>query len=130
MDTILESDVSELEESVVYTKFSNGSTIVSSPNHTFVDTQGKIVRAENLRRNHRVLDADKEEVSVLDDPVSASYNGNLYNLIVNIDSNKSQDHLVNTNGLLSGDWYLQSANDVMKEELYSRNSILLLFDKK
>ena len=50
----------------------------------------------------------------------------LFNLSINRESSKPVDHVIDTNGILSGDWLLQSTNDLVEEELFLRTSVINL----
>ncbi len=122
---------SKMEEvSVIKTEFSNGQSIVSSPNHTFVTPNEKVISAQNLRKGTQVLGSNGSIVEVAQNPVSEKVSDALYNLTVNGQSNSPVDHVISTNGIMSGDWLLQSNNDLLNEELFMRTTVLDLLDRK
>lgn len=121
--------VSEVsEEKVQKTLFSNGSEILSSPNHVFVTPDEMVISASQLKTGDLVLGADGSALTVQDIEKDVVVDGKLFNVSVNAHSNKPVDHVVNIEGVLSGDWLLQSTNDVVAEEVFLRTSLVKLFD--
>lgn len=122
---------SKMEElSVLKTEFSNGQSIISSPNHTFITPDEKVVAADKLERGTKVLGADGTAIEVLEKPVAGFTQDALYNLSVNRKSNNPADHVIDTNGVLSGDWVLQSNNDIIEEAIFLRTTVLKAFLEK
>lgn len=110
------------------TSFSNGTTIVSSPNHTFITPNEMIISAEKLKNGDRVMGAKGDILTVVASPEKGMFDGTLYNLIVSKDSQVASDHVLDTEGVLSGDWMLQSTNDLVEEELFLRTAVVELLD--
>lgn len=110
------------------TTFSNGSEIISSPNHTFITPNEMIISAEQLKSGDKVLAADGQILTITTAPEKGTFDGTLYNLSVNENSQDANDHIIDTNGILSGDWLLQSTNDLLEEELFLRTTVVELFD--
>jgi hypothetical protein len=115
-------------ETVQKTQFSNGSKVVSSLNHTFITPKEMVVSAEQLKEGDFILASDGSSVQVDSVEFGTLSSENLFNLSVNLQSNKAMDHVIDTEGVLSGDWLLQSTNDIVQEELFLRTSVIGLFE--
>ncbi|MCB0363072.1 MAG: hypothetical protein KDD35_10135, partial [Bdellovibrionales bacterium] len=125
LEAILASDVAD--EKVVGIQFSNGASIVSSPNHTFVSPDERVVEARTLLKGQKVKAASGALIEVVADPIEGRYDGRLYNVIVNENSLAPVDHIIDLEGVLSGDWQLQSSNDLVEEEIFLRTSTVRSF---
>ena len=118
---------SEITDGQVHTlTFSNGRILVTSPNHTLVRPDESIVAVEDADAGTEVLDQDGNIVSVMGNKTS-TYTGDLYNVIVKSKSPKASDHIVVTEGIQSGDWLLQAANDGMEAEITLRMENIPLY---
>lgn len=111
------------------TAFSNGAVILSSLNHTFITPEEMIISADQLNKQDTVLDAKGNKITVQNISYHAGVVDRLYNLNVNSFSNQPVDHVIDTEGVLSGDWLLQSTHDLVEEEVFLRTSVVQLFDK-
>lgn len=116
------------DSSVLRLRFSSGVVIVASPNHPFVLPDEIVASARTLHPGDLVLDASFQPVGVLSVEDIDDFTGELHNLIVNDASTAAQDHLVVTNGILSGDWLLQANNDQVERSIALRTGTIDLFD--
>lgn len=98
--------------------------IVVSGNHTFVNADKKIVKAESLKQQDKILDGNGRVVKVLGVKKLQNYHGYLYNLILNNSSPLASDHIYVTNGVQSGDWSLQTTTDSIQEEIDLRSEVV------
>ena len=68
-----------------------------------------------------VLDSHGDPVSIVSSN-ELKYSGGLYNVITNADAARAADHVIVTNDVQSGDWLLQSANDIIETEIKLRTA--------
>lgn len=109
------------------TKLSNGSIITSSLNHTFITPEEMVISAEQLKLGSEVLGANGEKLFVENIQTRRLKKESLYNVSVSLASTSPIDHVINLNGVLSGDWLLQSTNDLVEEEVFLRTSLVKLY---
>ncbi|MCB0362802.1 MAG: hypothetical protein KDD35_08770 [Bdellovibrionales bacterium] len=107
---------------ILETSFSNGASIYSSENHTFITDDYKVVKAKNLKKGMKVMGDLGTAVTVLMDPISVDFLGQLFNLSLNKTSSKAIDHVIVTNGIYSGDWLLQNTSDAIEDEIDVRTA--------
>jgi hypothetical protein len=125
VDNVLASKVTNSE--VMKITFDDGATLQVSPNHTFISNEEKVVSARDLREGMLVLNSGLNSVAVTSNQ-STSYSGDLYNLIINENSSLTSDHIIVTNGILSGDWLVQSVNDAIESEISLRMNVIKPYD--
>jgi hypothetical protein len=100
--------------------FANGAELIVSFEHTFVAPDNKVLAAEQLRKGMEVVDQHHEKTTVLTIRTLGDYRGTLMNIIVNEPSQKTRDHFVVTNSILSGDLLVQSHYARFKTEIDAR----------
>ena len=127
LDKALGSKVDKV--SVVKVKFSNGSELVVSENHTFVTPEKVTIMAEELVLGATVLDDDLGDVRVISIDKAYAYTGSLANVITASSSMKAEDHVISTNGILSGDWLLQITSDTVKGGVDLRTQEIVKMDR-
>ena len=111
---------SPVEDVGLYTlSFSNDSKITVSPNHTFITPSELVVDAQSISLGDEVLDENGGTVRVVN-KVKKKFSGDLFNFAVNLKSSSAADHIIVNNGVQSGDWALQSANDQIESDIYLR----------
>lgn len=121
--------MSQVEKATVLRiTFSNSATIVASVNHPFVLPDETVSSADKLRVGEAVLDANLRPVRITRIEKIQDFSGELHNLITERKSTAAQDHVVVTNGILSGDWLMQANNDQVEQSISLRTGSLVLFD--
>lgn len=107
--------------------FDDNSSIAVSENHTFVTPDERVVSAKDLQRGDQILSSLGAPVAI--GAISRElYKGFLYNVIINSGSKNSIDHIVSTNGVMSGDLLLQSAKDFVESGIYLRTTPIPTFE--
>ena len=125
IDKRLKSDVGNTP--VIRVMFSSGATLTASMNHPLVLSDETVVAIEKLQVGDQVLAESWSPVTVRGIERVESYSGELHNVIVNGMSATAKDHLIATNGILSGDWLLQANNDAVERSIALRTGTINLF---
>jgi hypothetical protein len=118
VDNLL-GDKNPTQHKVVKVTFSDGGSISVSSNHTFIDPSQKVVQASSLKAGDAILNLQKNPVYVLTVQTENQQN-RMFNLIINSGSQNARDHIIGTNGYLSGDWLLQSNQDAVQTAIDAR----------
>lgn len=82
--------------------FSNGAQLRVSENHTFIQENKRTITAAELKAEDRILDKDQQTIEVTDLSLEKGYNSEIINVIVNQANSEAADHVITTNGILSG----------------------------
>lgn len=115
--TVLASDFSEFTTKVLELSFANGSTLLSSTDHTFVSPDERVLAAAELKPGALVLDENGKTTQLLKNDEINAYSGKLMNFVINSKSNKAKDHFIVNNGIRSGDWLVQANYASFKNEI-------------
>lgn len=107
--------------------FENGSTIKASENHTFITPQETIIAADELQLGQYLLDKHGKQVRLVDKSYIENYTGGLLNVIVNESSSLGENHVISNNGMLSGDWLLQTHNDSVEAGISIRSGNINIY---
>lgn len=109
-------------------RFRNGKLIQDIHNHTLIEPNMKSVKVSELSNGQVIVAAVGENVSVISIDPRISYTGEMQNMVVNKTSIRPLDHLIVTNGLVSGDFLLQARSDTLKRSIDLRLDNLEVFD--
>ena len=111
--------------------FSDGTSIAVSSNHVFISSDHRILRADKLKSGDKVLDGVLG-AKIVNEISGTDYTGNLYNVVISNSSAAPYDHLIITNGILSGDFSLQATNDRDGRDidLFLANISVIKFDSE
>ncbi len=104
-------------------RFDNGEQLIVSHNHTFVRPDLTSVTADQLRIDDPLL-TGAGQTKVVAVERARQYDGAMQNLIMNGHSHDPLDHLLVTNGVLSGDYWVQIKSDTVGSGVDLRMDIL------
>lgn len=103
----------------------NSMEIECSQNHVFLGENFETVSAKNINIGTFLQTlmgpmgvVKREEID---------FEGDLYNIIVHSSSSLVEDHIIQTNGIYSGDWLLQANQDARETSFSLRAQILELY---
>lgn len=105
-----------------------GESLVATENHVLIGADGLTKKAVDLRPGDFILAAGGDAVEVESTHKLTVEQGTLHNLILNQHSSMAGDHVVVTNGLMSGDWMLQVTSDVLAAEIAMRDGTSAYID--
>lgn len=105
----------------------NGFSLQCSGNHVFIDPAENTISAKDLKVGNTIVQTMMGP-SLIIKSNKIHYDGLMYNMIVHGKSKRAQDHIINTNGIYSGDWLLQINNDAMAQSIQIRNDLLELYE--
>ncbi|MBF0207864.1 MAG: hypothetical protein HQK53_13350 [Oligoflexia bacterium] len=120
-DHILKSEVEGTKTLEI--GFSNGEKLLVSDNHTFITDDELTIKANKLQIGSKVLGVHNDILTVNRKKI-ISFNGTLFNFLINKESPEIIDHVIVTNGILSGDWQLQVNTDIIETSLSIRKYLL------
>jgi hypothetical protein len=129
VDNFIRSANSDGEELLVI-QFKDERALTVSKNHTFITRDERVIKADELKPGTKVKADLAGRLVTVSKVTSTRENRQLYNVIVNASSVYPEDHLWYTNGIWSGDWTLQTANDILNTEIKLRSSTLTKAFKK
>lgn len=98
----------------------NGRSLTVSTNHPFISYDGIITSAEKLKDGSELAGTRGEPVTVLR-ATPTTYSGWFHNFIVKSRDPKQMDRIVQSEGVQSGDWLVQSYHDQVKQNINIRD---------
>jgi hypothetical protein len=113
-------------------KLSNGRSTRVSDNHPFIQHDGVVVSAEDLRVGTRLRGVEGSEVSVTELKPFV-YSGTFYNFIMDAgpkEKRSEKDRVLHTAGAQTGDWMVQSYRDYADASVALRVLIQKMNEKK
>ena len=93
----------------IYLTTANDIAFIVTADHLFLTPSGKLTRADRLNINDQLMSSDNKPVG-LKTLTHGSYVGPIHNIAINnwdTLNPKVDDHLINTNGIISGDYFAQ-----------------------
>lgn len=93
----------------IYIITKQGTTLIATADHLFLTPSGQLKRADRLTINDKLVTADYKEVG-LKLVAHGKYIGPIHNIAINnwdTESPEVNQHLINTNGIISGDYLAQ-----------------------
>ena len=108
--------------------FSDGTNLTVSHNHTFATPDLKILQASKARVGDWVATAEGAPVRIIAVLPQAPYTGAMQNLVVNAASPSAFEHLISTEGILSGDFLLQAYSDTVDAAVDLRMDDVPVYD--
>ncbi len=112
IEVLMHSDITEGR--AVSITLANDRTLTVSENHTFVDTNYQVIKADELKKGSKILDQFQKPIDVLNADPIANFEGSLYNVTTSMADEEIKDHVIVTEGVLSGDYLTQITNDSVK----------------
>ncbi len=112
-------DISPVTHKVVRLQTDSKHELAVSNNHTFVKPSKVLVQAEQLSVGDEILDVNGKPVKVIN-LTSNDMTAQLFNLVVNEGSDNPSDHIIGTQGLMSGDYMLQATQDSLQSAINVR----------
>ena len=108
----------------IYVSVENGPTLITTAEHLFLVEGKKLKRADRLTPNDRLLDKDLRPLKI-ETLVSGSYHGPIHNIAVTDWSfdGTIDGHLVNTSGVISGDYFLELHFETASEKLITEPQV-------
>jgi len=98
-------------------KFSDGTVLTASENHTLLNEDEKFVPLESLSAGDKIQRSDGKLISLISTELVKRDKLELINIIINVDSELASDHTYFTNDLISGTWLLQTTRDSRNEPI-------------
>jgi hypothetical protein len=99
----------------IYVSADNGSNLIVTPDHLFLTADKTLIRADRLQPDTKLLDAELKPVG-LARIVPGTFSGSFHNITVgnsNLETVEPDGHYINTQGVVSADFYLQTAGKGM-----------------
>ncbi len=111
------TSANSVQPQMIYVTYGNpAQTIVCTLDHTFLQTGGKLIRANMLNATDTLLDPTGAPVNITKVELK-NYVGGVWNIATSQDRPTSLDgHLINTQGVISGDYALQLFYDDLVEQ--------------
>ncbi len=93
----------------IYVKLENGSSIITAPDHVFWLPNKSLKRADRLSTKDSLLLSDSQKPVKILSVAAGDYYGSLWNIVATSEEDVSTPygHLIDTGGVISGDWALQ-----------------------
>ena len=102
----------------IYIALSNGIQLVTTKDHIFLLADKSIKRADRLAPTDNLVDANMKPLKITE-LFAGDFKGSVHNITVgkpDLQSSNFEGHFINTNGVISGDFYVQSihkeSNDI------------------
>lgn len=98
----------------IFVTLADGTTFISTADHIYLMPDGKLKRADRLAPSDHLTDVNMKPAKIIK-VVAGEYRGAVHNIAVgkwDVENPGKEGHLINTNGIISGDYYVQS---VLKE---------------
>ena len=95
---------------VIMVTLSDDSSLIATPDHLFIDENDKLIRADRLTPLDSLKNY-KGGASKIISVVHGSYQGAIHNIAINWGDKDISKHIINTNGVLSADYFIQSRQD-------------------
>lgn len=106
----------------IYLSLKNDAQLVTTPDHIFLLADKTLRRADRLTPLDKLMGADMKPLEIKE-LFSGQFKGNFHNVTVGEPDNDNLDlngHFINTNGVISGDYYVQS---VAKENIVNYSGL-------
>lgn len=93
----------------IYISLINGTTLITTPDHLFWLPDGSLKRSDRLAPTDSLTLARNQQPIAISQVVAGTYYGPVWNLTATSEEDVSTPfgHLINTAGVISGDWALQ-----------------------
>jgi hypothetical protein len=104
---------------IYFTYGDPAQTLIVPPDHTFLTPGGKLIRADRLQVGGSLVAADGGEVEITRIEIK-EYHGGVWNIATRHEKPTNLDgHLINTQGVVSGDYAVQLLFDELTEAGYT-----------